>query len=237
MSERRPGVIFDGDDTLWATQPIYDRVKQEFSDLLSKVGIDAERAVTKLDRIDAENVRRYGVTLVRFRHSLVETYRVLASETALPRLPEIEHKIETLTKLLIQLLPEPVPGAREVIRDLSTDFHVVLYTVGDPDVQLARLESVGLRELFADGDIVIVKRKSVNRLRCLLTEQDLPKSRTWLVGNSIRSDINPALKIGIRAIWVRTKTWLYEEEEPYSNAFIIVDSIEEVPGIIRREVN
>lgn len=203
-------VILDGDDTLWRTQELYDRAKAEFAALVRARREIAEDPVAVLDRIDAAAARTHGFTIDRFVESMLEGYRLLVAG-ALPSTP-----IPQADELQIRRMAEPLtvspslyPDTVEALNKLQAHFALILATKGEAAVQRQKIDALGLRRYF-EG-VFILERKTEREYWNILTEYRAKPEQCWAVGNSVRSDINPALRIGMRAVWIRRPTWLYEE--------------------------
>jgi putative hydrolase of the HAD superfamily len=88
----------------------------------------------------------------------------------------------------------------------------VLFSKGDEAEQTGKLERSGLAGFFEQARIV--REKDAAAYRTAVEELAAPVGRTWMVGNSPRSDINPALSAGLKAVWVpHPDTWRLEHEE------------------------
>ncbi len=113
---------------------------------------------------------------------------------------------------------------------LSAEMDLFLATKGDPEIQALRLEQSGLRKYFKK--IYIVPDKTHQEYSEIAAENGLDPGASWVVGNSMKGDINPGLRSGFNCIHVyHHATWDFEEEEPKGQHFS-VRSIRQVPGII-----
>src|SRR5262249_24372664 len=88
-------------------------------------------------------------------------------------------------------------------------FRIILLTKGAPDVQGKRLQDSGLNR-YLDG-VYIVSDKSASTLRAIYSKEKLRASRVVVIGDSLRSDILPALETGAFALWIPSLTWRYEQ--------------------------
>jgi putative hydrolase of the HAD superfamily len=103
-------------------------------------------------------------------------------------------------------------GVEETLEQLSRRFRLLLLTKGDPHVQEDKLDRSGLRHFFEE--IHVVREKDTSVFQWLISRYELAPERTWMVGNSPRSDINPAVEAGIGAVYVpHPNTWTLEVEE------------------------
>jgi putative hydrolase of the HAD superfamily len=203
-------LIFDGDDTLWETQTLYDQVKNRFANLMKSEGFSSRQALALLVEIDLENIRKLGFSRQRFPRSLKETYLALVSSSGQKKRMAVLRRISTLGKSVFRRSPRLIAGARALLRSLHGKVQLVLMTAGDPTVQRRRIKTSGLEKYFDFIDIPRIKtpreyERLVKRLR-------LQPSRTWMIGNSMKSDILPAHEIGLRTLWVAGRGWEYDRK-------------------------
>jgi putative hydrolase of the HAD superfamily len=60
----------------------------------------------------------------------------------------------------------------------------------------------------------VVHEKAEETYRAIVQDRQLDPARTWMIGNSPRSDINPALAAGLNAVFIpHEHTWRLEKEE------------------------
>jgi putative hydrolase of the HAD superfamily len=114
----------------------------------------------------------------------------------------------------------------EGLQYLGERHHLILMTKGNPAEQSGKVERSGLKEYFSAVEIVAEKDEST--YRSVIAKYALPADTTWMVGNSPRSDINPALAAGLHAVFVpHGNTWILEHEElataPPAQRLLVVD--------------
>jgi putative hydrolase of the HAD superfamily len=227
-------VVFDGDDTLWETEFLYDAARNEAAAVVAGAGIDPDEFKTLQRKIDVGNVARLGLLRERFPTSSVEAYETLARrhESEVSELVALEVYRASAT-----VFDRPAPllaGAREVLESLTGKFHLALLTKGDLDVQNRRVADSGLASFFSQ--ISIVSEKDSAAFQGVLDSFALPGSSGWSVGNSLRSDILPAVAIGMRAIWVDAYVWAHElndDESVAQNPSIFVAAeLKQVPALV-----
>ena len=125
---------------------------------------------------------------------------------------------------------EVISGANVVLEQLSGHMSLFLATKGDPEIQSFRLKESGLAGYFRK--VYIVPDKTHKEYTAIAAESGLNPAHSWVIGNSMKGDINPGLKSGFNCIHVyHHATWDFEEEAPQGD-FFEVKSIREVPGII-----
>jgi putative hydrolase of the HAD superfamily len=205
---RRGVVIFDADDTLWETQPLYEKAKQTFARKMAHLGFGRQEALTLLEDIDAKNASLFGFSRRRFPRSMVQTYRQLCGLAGRRPRREVEKQVRAIGECVFRVLPEVYPGTRRALRALRRQFRLVLATKGDAAVQTRRIEALKFKLLF-DRIYLLRKKDSVEYRRIIRDLRADPKN-VYVVGDSIRSDVNPALELGIRAFWIPRLNWAFE---------------------------
>jgi putative hydrolase of the HAD superfamily len=107
---------------------------------------------------------------------------------------------------------EVIPGVRETLEYLAPRHDLTLFTKGHPEEQKLKIDRSGLAPYFAHT--AIVKEKDATAYRALVTERRMESGRTWMIGNSPKSDVNPALEAGLNAVFVpHAFTWALERTE------------------------
>jgi len=219
-------IIFDLDDTLIKTSKLYNQAREEFSLLMENSGFKKEEALAKLDEIDIKNIHQHGFTKERYPYSLGKTYEYFSQKNGKEINSELKKKIEELGWQVFRQIPELVDGVYRVLDILCKKYFLILATLGDPQVQEEKVQLSGLKKYFSE--IYVLKHKNVEEYQNILKEHNLNKKETWIVGNSVRSDLNPGLKLGVNCILIPYLSWKFEEEEPLSENYLQLDSLEEV---------
>ncbi len=157
----------------------------------------------------ANAIVTHGYGLHSFSHSLVETFERLSVQPATPELhAQITGFAHTIYDHPIEFLPE-VP---QTLQYLSARHRVILVTKGAIEEQTGKIERSGLKEYFAATEIVAEKNPAA--YHALVEKHSLARDSTWMIGNSPKSDINPALAAGLHAVFVpHGDTWILEHEE------------------------
>jgi putative hydrolase of the HAD superfamily len=236
MNLSRIGVIFDGDDTLWETQLLYALAKRKFFRQMERLGFDPIEAEERFERIDVHNVRLFGFSKGRFPRSMSDTYRLLSGDYNKSVDKNIKKQVEAIGYSAFGKKPRVFPGVTEVLRTLrAVQLKIILATKGDQEVQEEKISFSNLRSYF--DRIYIFPEKRERDLIKIVNECNLDVQVSWSIGNSIKSDINPALKIGMRAIWIPKKTWGFEEGKPLDKKRLFkVRSIKEVPKVLQSQM-
>ena len=219
-------IIFDLDDTLIKTSKLYNQAREEFSLLMENFGFKKEEALVKLDEIDIKNIHQHGFAKERYPYSLGKTYEYFSQKNGKEINPELKKKIEEIGWQVFRKIPELVDGVYQVLDSLSQKYFLILATLGDPQVQDKKMQLADLKKYFSA--VYILRYKNVEEYQNILTEHKLDKKDTWIVGNSVRSDLNPGLKLGINCILIPCISWKFEEEEPLSKNYLQLGSLEDI---------
>ncbi len=229
----RKGVIFDGDDTLWETMPLYTDAKQRFFDLIARLDFDRGVAEERFEAIDHDNVKRFGFSQQRFPRSMVETYEELCFQAGCEPNESVSQQATEIGRSVFVGVAPLIAGAKDVLEVLRREFLLILATKGDRAIQRRRIEHAGLRDYFAAS--YVLDRKTAKELMKILQDQRLDPAHSWAVGNSLRSDIIPALGAGLNVIWIPCETWSYEHGETSHSARLFqCKQLGDVVNTIRR---
>ncbi len=207
-------VWFDLDDTLIHCNLYYDHVLDAFAQQVAfwfegRFSYAHIRALQQ--QIDLNGVAIHGFTADHFPDTLVETYRTLCTQTkTTPRIQYMEW-LEQCGYSVYDSAFALYPDAIETLQALQqAGFTLSLYTGGNVEIQHRKVAKHGLNAFFQDR-IYVAQHKNATSLEHLLHTHDIDRARTWMVGNSTRSDIVPAIQCGIGAVYVPPlTTWVYD---------------------------
>lgn len=198
-------LLIDADDTLWENNIYFEQAIHAFIEFLDHSSLTPAEVRAVIDEF--ERILGYGSA--NFTNSLVETYRRLAEKDYR------EEDIWRVRQFGEQIRSHPLQfleGVEETLDYLSARHDLILLTKGDRDEQLLKVERSGVERFFRE--VVIVHEKDVATYRQILSQLQLDPKETWMIGNSPRSDINPALAAGLNAIFIpHAHTWHFEHEE------------------------
>jgi putative hydrolase of the HAD superfamily len=202
-------LLIDADDTLWQNNIYFERAIADFISFLNHQEHSPAEVRKTLNDVERDSIASHGYGLRSFTHSLVRTFERLSLEPLTPALHETIHGFaRTIAEQPVQLLPR----VAETLHYLSDRHHLILLTKGDFTEQSGKVNRSGLKEYFSA--VEIVSEKDPQQYRHIVERHDLAAERTWMVGNSPKSDINPALAAGLNAIFVpHDDTWVLEHEE------------------------
>ena len=198
-------LFVDADDTLWENNVYFEQAIYAFITFLdhSRLSHDEVRAV--LDEVE----RLMGYGAANFTKSLVETYRRLAEKDWQ------DEDIEQVRRFGEQIQSQPlvlISGVKETLEYLSPRHDLVLLTMGDQEEQKLKIERSGIETFFRQ--VIIVPEKDSTTYREVTSEIGAEPQSTWMIGNSPRSDINPALAAGLNAVYIpHPLTWRLQHEE------------------------
>lgn len=205
----RQFLIIDADDTLWENNIYFERAFDDFVEFLNHSTLTAREVRDVLDSIEAINARVHGYGSLNFGRNLQQTYRRLCERHI------DEHDLATVMSFAERILEQPlelIEGVAETLEYLSRRHDLTLFTKGHPEEQKLKVDRSGLGVYF--GHTAIVKEKDEESYRALIASRGMDPERAWMIGNSPRSDINPALRAGINAVYVpHPRTWVLEREE------------------------
>jgi putative hydrolase of the HAD superfamily len=198
-------LFIDADDTLWENNIYFEQAVHAFITFLDHSQLTPKEVRVVLDEV--ERVMGYGA--VNFTKSLIETYRRLAEK------PPQDEDFEQIQQFGAQILSHPLQlldGVTETLNYLSPRHDLILLTKGDFEEQKLKLERSGIEQYFKQ--VMIVQEKDVMAYRRIIEELHIDPKQTWMVGNSPRSDINPARAAGLNAVYIpHPHTWHLEHEE------------------------
>jgi putative hydrolase of the HAD superfamily len=198
-------LLIDADDTLWENNIYFEQAIHGFITFLDHSQRTREEVRAVLDEV--ERLMGYGV--VNFTSSLVETYRRLTEkELREEDVQQVRQFGESISTHPLKFLD----GVKDTLDYLSARHDLVLLTKGDLEEQKLKVERSGIEECFRQ--VVIVPEKDVVTYHQVVSELQVDPKHTWMVGNSPRSDINPALAAGLNAVYIpHPHTWHLEHEE------------------------
>jgi putative hydrolase of the HAD superfamily len=205
---RRNTLLIDADDTLWENNVFFENLIEDFITLVEPYGFTRAYIRHILNETERKNIRQYGYGVRSFGRSLEETYMKLAEHQAKrEQLAEIHNRVVDLERTP----PKILDGVPETLAYLTERHRLILFTKGEPAEQSAKVQRSGLQGFFEA--IEIVHEKDTVTYTGLVSKHKIVKSQGWMIGNSPRSDINPALKVGLNAVYIpHQHTWHLEHE-------------------------
>ena len=226
-------VGFDGDDTLWHSEGFYRAAHAEFEAIVGRYVDLADAGLhDRLLETERRNIKLFGYGAKGMTLSMVETAIALTGQ----RIGAADiHRIVELGKVVMSHPVELLPGIRAAVEAVARDRPVVLITKGDLFHQEAKVRACGLADLFQR--IEIVSEKDAATYGRVLGEFSLQSRDFVMVGNSLRSDIEPVLRLGGWGVHMPYHvTWAHELEHglgpDHATHMQVAQTAAEVPGAI-----
>ena len=207
-------LLIDADDTLWENNIYFERAIAEFISFLNHHQYTPDDVRHVLYDVERENILKHGYGMHSFAEALVICFERLSVE---PVTPELHHTIRSIAYKIAEHPMEFLPGVPETLADLSQRHRLFMVTKGNITEQLGKVERSGLKEYFTA--IEVVAEKNAATYHQVVEKFGLVRDITWMIGNSPRSDINPALEAGLHAVFVpHDNTWMLERDDLRAHA-------------------
>jgi putative hydrolase of the HAD superfamily len=220
-------VGLDADDTLWHNETIFRLTQDRFRALMADVA-SPEALEARLAAVEQRNLSLYGYGVKGFTLSMIETAMELTGNAAPARLVS---DILAAGREMLSHPVEPLPGVEQALAELSERYRLVLITKGDLLHQEQKLAASGLGDLFVG--VEIVSEKDAGAYARVFERHGTGAAAAAMCGNSMRSDILPALEAGAWAAHVPYPLiWAHELAEAPSEhpRFAELASISELPA-------
>jgi putative hydrolase of the HAD superfamily len=202
-------LLIDADDTLWENNIYFERAIANFISFLNHKEYSPIQVREVINDVERDCIISHGYGLHSFAHALAKTFERLSVE---PITPSLHDSITAITRTIAEHPIEIREGVSETLNYLAGRHNLILMTKGALAEQSGKVERSGLRKYFSN--IEIVAEKDPPTYRSVIMKHNLAENVTWMVGNSPKSDINPALAAGLNAVFVpHDNTWVLEHEE------------------------
>jgi putative hydrolase of the HAD superfamily len=202
-------LIIDGDDTLWENNIHFEQAIEDFIDFLDHSSLSREQVRASLDEIERLNSRVHGYGSAAFARNLRQTYERLAERELRP--DDLDHVMH-LGRRILDVELALLPGVSDTLAYLKPQDRLMLFTKGEAEEQRLKVQRSGLADNF--DQVVVTREKDVEGYRELISGHHIDVERAWMIGNSPRSDINPALQAGLRAVYIpHPHTWRLEQDD------------------------
>lgn len=219
-------LFFDLDDTLLPTQELYNQTKEEVASYISKLTkIEIKEIMDLFEAIDLKNAKTLGLSKHRFPKSWMDTYSQLSDVK-----DEKEIKVvKTMAEKVFTTELKPFKEAKQMLSDLRQQgFEMYILTSGEQDVQERRIKQSGL-SLYFDG-FYIIPLKNTATMQSIIKEP----INSVMIGNSLKSDIEPALSIGMTAVHIERVTWGFDKAQvDKTDRNYYQSSLEFLPEVIK----
>jgi len=233
-------LLFDLDDTLIHCNKYFDLVIDQFADLLETwfagVRLTKDEIKKKQLELDLAGIHVAGFAAERFPESFAETYDHYCAMHGRQRDPEERRRLLELGYTVYDSEFELYPNVVDTLSRLRAEGHLIsLYTGGVEKIQRAKVEKVNLGPFF-DDRIFVAQHKNATALEGILTSMGFDRSRTWMIGNSLRTDIAPAIECGIGAVYIPPlSNWAFDLVDiplGASERLLRLESISQVPAAL-----
>jgi putative hydrolase of the HAD superfamily len=201
-------LLIDADDTLWENNIYFERAIASFISYLDHQEYTPEQVREKLNEIEHEHTRAHGYGVACFSRSLATCFECLSPD---PVTDEKYQRIASFAQAILDQEIELLPGVAATLSELASRHRLILVTKGNHAEQSGKVARSGLRDYFSA--VEIPQEKNLAAYCAVCERHSLDPANTWMIGNSPRSDINPALASGLHAVYVRhPSTWVLEHE-------------------------
>jgi putative hydrolase of the HAD superfamily len=201
-------LLIDADDTLWENNIYFERAIASFISYLDHRLHTTEEIRERLNHIERDTIHTHGYGLKSFRRSLITCFEQL---TDVPLDPEKHRRIESFAQAIADQEIELLPHVAPTLAELASRHRLILVTKGDHGEQTDKLRRSGLGSYFSA--VEVLPEKHHEAYLSLSAHHSCEARTTWMIGNSPRSDINPALSAGLNAIFIpHDFTWVLEHE-------------------------
>jgi len=205
----RQHLLIDADDTLWENNIYFERAIERFIHVLDHEHLTPAEVRTIFDEMEVATRATHGYGAKVFAHTLRETFIALTEGNATDAEAD---EVEQIGLSILGMTIEPLAGVVSTLKLLGQHHDLFIVTKGEYNEQRLKVDASGMEPLF-DG-VIITHEKSPTTYRDAVVSLDLRPEKTWMIGNSPRSDINPALEAGINAVFIpHPHTWRLEQAE------------------------
>jgi putative hydrolase of the HAD superfamily len=222
-------IAFDGDDTLWVNETFYRESEKTFYALL-KDHIDEKDAERELFKTEMDNLPLYGYGTKGFMLSMIETaIRISGGKIS----AEIIAEILQIGKKQIEKPVELIDGVETVLRKLKSSYKIIIATKGDLLDQQRKLKKSGLADIF--DHIEIMSDKQEADYNDLIRRLNIHPENFLMVGNSLKSDVLPVIKVGGKAVYIPFHTtWVHEQASHHDEdiSYLELETINEILNLI-----
>lgn len=202
-------LLIDADDTLWENNIYFERVIAAFVGYLNHHTYSPAQVRQALNAVERETILARGYGLTSFTQSLLTCFERLSPE---PVTKDKREKVRQLAQTIADQEIELLPAVAETLAELSARHRLILMTKGVEAEQADKLARSGLAPFFSA--VEIVAEKDPPTYRDVIARHGLATSSSWMIGNSPKSDINPALAAGLHAVFLFHKdTWVLEHAQ------------------------
>jgi putative hydrolase of the HAD superfamily len=201
-------LLFDADDTLWENNIYFERAIASFISYLDHRVHTPQQVREHLNHVERTTVASHGYGLQSFRQSLIRCFEQLSEA---PFTTDKHDRIVAFANAIAEHDIELLPGVAETLPLLAARHRCIMVTKGNHREQIDKLARSGLKDFFVEVEVLPEKHELA--YRSLSEHHGCAAATTWMIGNSPKSDINPALAAGLHAVFIpHDFTWVLEHE-------------------------
>lgn len=194
-------VFIDMDDTLLATTALYEVAKDKFKTYMAPYGITREELEAVYNQAERDNFKLHGYSRARFPASFEKTLKHFIPDAT----PEMVAEVRGYGEKVFETQAALLPGTEEAIELLTGKYPVYLVTQGDRSVQTARIAELPFGDKFSG--VFIIAEKSKETFENIAEQLGYAPAEVVMIGDSLKSDVKPAVAAGLHAYWVEHHNW------------------------------
>ena len=225
-------LIFDADDTLWENNKFYVDASDSFFDLCITAGYDKNLVINTFYDFELKVVNEKGYGSENFIYILEYLFAHFNNNNAKLNGDKFQHILKNFESHTINE-PPVFPGVNETLKMLNKTFELYVLTKGNISEQQKKVDRSGLKKYFKKAYVVLEKNDET--YISIMNENNWKHIECCMIGNSPKSDINPALRCGMYAIFIPYPyTWKLDNEElikDHSNLYEVKD-ITQIPQLL-----
>lgn len=207
-------IYIDLDDTLVATQKLYDDAITTFARRLQRKGADFKKVVETVKKHSRDMFQTHGYSKERFPAAFEKTLKEFSPHAGAWEYTSARKLAENVFKAEAEVYPE----VSAALIKLSRYFDVHLVTQGDEEVQKKRISDLPFRHLFDSTNIVAAKSK--DEFEKLMKKHGYKPDEVTMIGDSLKSDIKPAQAAGMGAVLIPRNNWKATEHNGHESAVV-----------------
>jgi putative hydrolase of the HAD superfamily len=233
-------IVFDLDDTLLNTSNVYWLARKLFIEKLSEeLQIDRSQLIEEFEKIDHLQMQKLKHSPHRYTRSMIETYKSVSNKINHQISEQTLKEITNFGRLILKCTPETIQGAKEILDWASNNYFLALLTRGENSFQKKKLHK---NELYKYFDFIrVVPQKNSEVLEKFIKDLGFDCKKTWVIGDSLKSDINPGIAIGTNCILYEYKHpdyhWIQDHENVALGSFYRVSKLSDIKAILESASN
>lgn len=203
-------LFIDADDTLWENFAYFEVARDRFLDWMEKAGFNQNEVDAVLSRIDSERTHEFGFGSVGYREAMLRTMIHFYKKTGRKTSSADAELLDNIQQSVHMHPVELYPGVSQTLEYLRGRYPLFLVTKGVVNEQSGKVERSGVSRYFQE--VFVIPDKTPDHYRELISKLNVTPGKSWMIGNSPRSDINPPAEIGMGTVLVKKeRAWDFEE--------------------------